>query len=86
MHGTFLVRHATLAIDSHFRDICIIPSEIGEGAPAGWAIPSPRNAQGMKLAPWGRIPYNPRALNRRIILHLISESEIEKFAEEAGSR
>jgi hypothetical protein len=69
-----------------FRDIYIILSVIGDPGPPGWLITPARIPEGMKLAPWSRIPYNPRALNQRIIPHVVSVSDLEKFAEEAGSR
>jgi hypothetical protein len=49
-------------------------------------MPAARNSEGLTLAPWIRIPYNPRALKRWIILQGICVSGLEKFAEEAGSR
>jgi hypothetical protein len=44
--------------------------------------------QGMLLAPFIGIPYNPRVLNRQLPLDYVCVfvDALEKFAEEAGSR
>jgi hypothetical protein len=75
-----------IAIAFLFRDIYTTPSAIREIGPTGGRIAPVKKLVGMTLAPRSRIPYNPIALNRGIILHVISVTDLDKFAEEAGSR
>jgi hypothetical protein len=44
--------------------------------------------EGMLLAPFSGIPYNPRVLNRSLPVEVVSVfiHALQKFAEEAGSR
>jgi hypothetical protein len=56
--------------------------------PTGQGLLRQMSHQGMLLAPFLGIPYNPRVLNRQLPLEYVSVfvHALEKFAEEAGSR
>jgi hypothetical protein len=70
------------------QEIVIITSvpAAQSAVPERGAMTSERKQKGILLAPWDRIPYNPRVLSQQTFLQILFAIDFLKFAEEAGSR